>query len=96
MGRHLEVLGVHAATVVAFVIDLLPSRDEPVDICEHHPVDGDGLTIQTHSRVAPSPAPAGCRPLPNPAAGYWVLLNTSVDLLEDSRPAIGHQNNPSG
>jgi hypothetical protein len=65
VGNHLKMQGSTAQTNITEMIDLLLAGDITIMMGEYHQMHGDGLAIEMHPGIVPTPAGTGMRPLPD-------------------------------
>ena len=87
MREHLQVIGIAAYTIMAFMVDLFFPRYKTKEITEHDDMYCDGLTIKTHSSISTTPASAGSWSLPFPTASIVIYNDTGHNLVKDVLPA---------
>ena len=82
MRHHLEMVLVHAQSVVALVVNLFLPRDETEVVSINHEMNCNGLTVETHSGIPTTSSLTRMGSSPNMArAGKTLKLETKMDNI---------------
>lgn len=101
MSDHLKMIWIATQTVIAFVVNLFLSGDEPEEVAEHDDMDCDCLSVQRHPAITTASTITGGRTSPVPTPSIFVDFDSCHDLVKDLLATVGygrksHFPNPSG